>query len=69
MKGISRNQKIVEILESLKETEKSYPPELMQARRQLFAKYVMSRDFEKPKDERSHSGNAIHAPRRESALI
>lgn len=70
MKGISRNQKIVEILESLKETEKSYPPELMQARRQLFAKYVMSLDFEKPKGgKQTHSGNAIHAPRRESALI
>ena len=69
MKGISRNQKIVEILEGLKETEKSYPPELMRARRQLFAKYVMSLDFEKPKHDQPHSDNATHTPMRETALI
>jgi len=59
MKGISRNQEIVAILESLREAEKSYPPELMKARRKVFAKSVISVNGVKPKDEnRSYSGNA-----------
>ena len=42
MKGVSRNQKVIAILENLKGTEKNYPPELMQARRKVFAKQALS---------------------------
>lgn len=42
MRGISRCRKVVAILENLKGTEKNYPPELMQARREVFAIQALS---------------------------
>ena len=42
MKDLSSNRKIINILESLKDKEPNYPPDLMQARREMFARQALS---------------------------
>jgi hypothetical protein len=42
MKNLSSNRKIINILENLKDKEPNYPPELMQARREMFARQALS---------------------------
>jgi len=57
MKGKSRNREIVGILGNLKGAEKTYPPELMQARRRMFEKYALILSATKRKKNQLHSGN------------
>jgi len=40
MKSLSTKEKIINILGNLKNTQQNYPPELIQARREMFAKQV-----------------------------
>jgi len=39
---MSRNHKIIAILENLKDSEQNYPSELMETRREVFTKYVIT---------------------------
>jgi len=42
MRSFSTNREIISILENLKEKKPNYPPELMRARRKIFAKQAAS---------------------------
>jgi hypothetical protein len=63
MKDLSSNRKIINILESLKDSKQNYPPELMQARREIFAKQAASIALTtKIKSDNNGTGTGDHHP-------